>query len=140
MLFVALLEPPFGDSGLPMSSRVRQAAELVQAAGPLVAFLILSTRSDVLRLWGLKKQESSMQAMQDVNREKVFRKTSRASMLESQRLEENRSNETQIPSESPDVSLEQEHNPYNPSFASAESVTCSVNISKLLPAIPKSER
>jgi len=138
MLFVALLQPTY--LFFIFSTRLRLAAELVQAAGPLVAFLILSTRSDVLRAWRLKKQQSSIQAMHDVDRERISRKTLRTSSLESERLEGNHSNKIQIAGESPHVSSEQEQAPYNPSFTPAKPATYSGNIKRPLPAIPRSER
>jgi len=64
--------------------------------------------------------------MQDVDRERVFRTTSRGSLLESQRLLENRRNESQVLNESPHVSdslvvePERERIPYNNS--STESI------------------
>jgi len=139
MLFVELLNPKAAIfPGITTLSGFVGSAELVLAAGPLVAFLILSTRSDVLRSWGIKKQESSVQAMQDVDRERVFRKTLRLSWLVLQGLEENRSNETQIRSGSSRVSLEQDQDPYNQSIASASPATYSLTIKKPLPAIPRS--
>jgi len=125
MLFAALLDPNFV---LFFFDRLRGPAELVQATGPLVAFLILSTRSDVLRAWRLKNQQSSIQAMQDVDRERVFQITPRAIPLESEMLEDNRgSDETQITSESPHVSLpvpEEEKIPYNRPSPDSNLVTC----------------
>jgi len=40
-------------------------AELVQAAAPLVAFLILATRSDVCLAWGLRRRRTTLDAIRD---------------------------------------------------------------------------
>lgn len=68
----------------------------------------------------------------------VFRKTERAISLESEMLEGNRSDETQIADEFPLVSSD---NPVSASAsASAEPATYSESLKKPLPALPKIER
>jgi len=48
-------------------------ADIIQSAAPLIAFLILSTRADVLTAWGLKKQKSSIEVVEGLDRERIFR-------------------------------------------------------------------
>jgi len=64
-------------------------SEIVQAAGPLVAFIILSTRSDVLTAWRLRRQPSSIQVMENVDRDRIFRKNLTPSWILSPRTMEN---------------------------------------------------
>jgi len=46
-------------------------AELVLAAGPLTAFLLLGSKTSVLNAWGLKRRKSSAQAMANVRRARI---------------------------------------------------------------------
>jgi len=47
--------------------------DIIQSAAPLMAFLILSTRADVRSAWGLKKQKSSIEVVEGLDRERIFR-------------------------------------------------------------------
>lgn len=59
--------------GVLSSGNFAAFADIVQGAAPLIAFLIFSTRTDVLKAWGIKKQTSSIEVIQGLDRERIFR-------------------------------------------------------------------
>jgi len=99
-------------------------------------YYVSNGHQDVLQLWGLRKQESSIQVMQNVDREKIFRKTLRESWVLSSKIEENRDNEAQTPSAISVASLGQPY--YNQSSTPAKPVTRYTVVKKPLPPAPKS--
>jgi len=59
--------------GILSSGSFAAYADIVQGAAPLIAFLVLSTRADVLNAWGIKRQKSSIEVVEGLDRERIFR-------------------------------------------------------------------